>query len=162
MAITFTLVESTPNRLRYLAAQDGVVTSPTNPDVDGLAVIPNDGGATPDLRTDASPGPLDAIINSRLNGFPPNTGSPVVPAGPLTQAQARALYNSDDAASAVLTNDLVGRAVVEVTPRGDGRIAWAVDVNVDGQGDGVFEVRSDIGTVADAYIDFHFRHTLDL
>ncbi|KKL10631.1 hypothetical protein LCGC14_2553900, partial [marine sediment metagenome] len=52
MAITLALVEATSDRLMYLATQDGVISSP--PVVaDGFVVIPNAGGATPDLQTDA-------------------------------------------------------------------------------------------------------------
>ncbi len=165
MALTITaLVDATPYRLRYLATQDGVITSPSNPDVDALATIPNNGGATPDLRTDietvsvsgAGGIPLREIIRARLDGF-----GPLAP-GALTQAQARAIMNSDDPTSAVLTNQRVGRAVCRVYPRTGNNVPWAVDVNVDGQGDPVIEVRSGTGTAATAYVDVHFRHTDDL
>jgi len=160
MAITFALVDATPYRLRYLATQDGVVSSPPVA-ADGLATIPNDGGATPDLRTDATvnAGPggpvLRKLLRVRLDGYGP------LAAGAITQAQARALMNSDDAAGAVLTNYNVGRAVTTVTPR-LGLIAWATDWNVDVNGDPVCEVRSATGTAATAYVDIHYRHTYDL
>jgi hypothetical protein len=107
---------------------------------------------------------LDAIINARTNGYPPNTtsGTPTHPAGALTQAIARAYMNSDDAAGAELTNNLIGRAVVEVTPRTAPAVTWAVDVNVDAGGDPTVEVRSTAGLAATAYVDIHFRHTYDL
>lgn len=155
MALTAALVESTPYRLRYLLTADGVVTSPTDPDVDALVVIANDAGATPDLRTDASAGPLDEIINVRINGYGP------IVAGAITQAQARALYLSDDAAAAVLTNDLVGRAVSEVQGR-TGRLSWAVDATIDLQGDPCLTVRCTAGVAGTGYVDLHFRHTYDL
>jgi hypothetical protein len=155
MALTAQLVESTPYRLRYLLTNDGVDSSPSDPDVDGSVTIPNDAGVTPDLRTDASPGHLDRIINVRLNGYGP------LPAGAITQAQARALLASQDAAGAVLTNDLVGRAVCEVQGR-TGRLTWAVDVDVDVQGDPVVIVRSSVGVAGTGYLDIHFRHTYDL
>ncbi|UCC72054.1 MAG: hypothetical protein JSV86_17050 [Gemmatimonadota bacterium] len=157
MALTAALVESTPYRLRYLITSDGVVTSPSDPDVDALIVIPNDGGGTPDLQTDASPGPLDQIINVRANGYGP------IPAGAITQAQARALLASEDnvVAPVVLTNDLVGRAVCEVTGR-TGRLSWSCDANIDGQGDPTIEVRCTAGVVGTGYLDVYFRHTYDL
>jgi hypothetical protein len=154
MALTAALVESTPYRLRYLLTQDGAVTSPTDPDVDALVTIPNDIGGTPDLATDASPGPLDQVINVRRNGYGPFA------AGAITQAQARALMNSDDAAN-VLGNDLTGRCVCEVTGR-TGRLSWAVDVDVDLQGDPEINVRSTAGVAGTGYLDIHFRHTYDL
>jgi len=161
MAITATLVDATPYRLRYLMTQDGVVSSPPVA-ADGLVTIPNTlGGATPNLHTDsivnAGPGGpvLHKIMNARIAGFGP------LAAGALTQAQARALCNSDDAAGAVLTNYNVGRAVTTITPR-LGLIAWATDWNVDVQGDPVCEVRSATGTAATAYLDIHYRHTYDL
>ncbi len=165
MAIAFALVEATPYRLRYLCTQDGAISSPPVA-ADGFNTIPNDGGVTPDLLNDiasgAGPSPLRAIIRARLDGFPlTNSTTPIIPAGALNQAQARAIMNSDDNASAVLTNDLVGRSVVEITPR-TGTISWSTDVNVDGQGDPTIEVRSDVGGAATAYVDVHFRHTYDL
>lgn len=169
MAITLSLVYSRPDRLRYLCDQDGVISSPPVA-ADGLATLANDGGATPDLQTDmllagalagVSGLPLLALINAGRNGFGP------IAAGGLTQAQARAIFMSDDAAGAVLTNNQVLRAVCGITPRNGGgvpigSIQWAVDVNVDGQGDPVIEIRSSVGEAAAAYLDIHLRHTHDL
>lgn len=163
MAITFTLVDATPWRLRYLATQDGVISSPPVA-ADGFNTIPNQGGATPDLRTDigtvttsgADGIPLQKIIRARLDGF-----GPLAP-GPLTQAQARAIMNSDDSASNVLTNQRVGRAITEVIPRLGQGVTWAADVNVDGDGDPTVEIRSDVGVASTAYVDIHRRHTFDL
>jgi len=161
MAITFSLVDATPYRLRYLATQDGEISSPPVA-ADGFNTIPNQGGASPDLRTDpilttygAGGVPILKIMRTRLDGYGP------IAAGAITQAQARALCNSDDAAGAVLTNHNVGRCVTTITPR-LGLIEWTVDWNVDGQGDPVCEVRSTTGTAATAYVDIHFRHTDDL
>jgi hypothetical protein len=123
MALTAALVESTPYRLRYLLTQDGAVTSPTDPDVDALVTIPNDIGGTPDLATDASPGPLDQVINVRRNGYGPFA------AGAITRT---------------------------------GRLSWAVDVDVDLQGDPEINVRSTAGVAGTGYLDIHFRHTYDL
>jgi hypothetical protein len=161
MAITFTLIESSPHKLRYLAEQDGVILEQPS---DGFNTIPNNGGPSPDLRTDilavgSEPGvsgiPLQAPINARLTGFGP------IPAGPLTQAQARALFLMDDPANAWLTNQLVGRTLVTIMPRTVGIVAWAVDMNVDLEGDPVIEVRSVSGVPATAIIDVEFLHTVD-
>ncbi len=162
MAIAFQLVEATPYRLRYLATQDGVISSPPVA-ADGFDTIPNDAGATPDLQTDilAAAGarggpsgglPLQAPIRARLDGIGP------VAAGALNQAQARAILNSDDNALAVLTNQNVPRAQIRITPR-LGVIAWAADANVDGEGDPTVEVRSEVGTAATAYVDLLLQPT---
>jgi hypothetical protein len=162
MAITVTLVDATPYRLRYLCEQDGAP---------GEAVsIPNDGFASPDLRTDilavggdADSGgvPLQALIRARLDGIG------VIPPGALTLAQARALFNSEDAAGLVLTNLLQLRAKVDIIPRtnstgGDGIINWSYAINVDFSGDPVIDIRSEAGVQASAILDFHLRHTYDL
>ena len=138
MAFTAALVEQTPFRLRYLLSQDGQAgTSLT---------IPNDGGATPDLSTDVVGGPLKSIID--LTG--------------ITQAEARARLNSDDAARTFLTNNLVGRAVCDLVPRLASAQVWAADVNVDGQGDPVVEIETLITGTSGCYLDIHFRHTPEL
>lgn len=164
MAISFQLVDATPYRLRYLATQDGVISSPPNV-ADGFNTIPNAAGVSPDLKTDidtvstsgAGGIPLQKIIDAGRDGFGP------LAAGALTQAQCRAIMNSDDAASAVLTNQRVGRAITKVTPRTGQGVAWAVDINASlGDGFPVVEVRSDVGVAATAYVDIHFRHTDDL
>jgi hypothetical protein len=163
MAITFALVDAAPYRLRYLATQDGVISSPPVSS-DGFDTIDNDVGATPDLSTDINTvavsgggqAPLKALIYARRNG-----NYKAVTTGALTQAEARALLNSDDAAGAVLTNQNVGRCVTSVTPR-TGAVAWATDINVDGNGDPIIEVRSTTGTAGTAYVDLHYRHTANL
>ena len=163
MAITFSLVEVTPYRLRYLATQDGVISSPPVA-ADGFNTIPNANGATPDLGTDIATAtgagaggiPLNPIIDAGRNGYKQ------VAAGALTQAGARALLNSDDNAGAFLTNHHVGRAVITVTPRTPATVNWAVDANVDGNANPTIEVRSETGTAATAYVDLHMRHSDDL
>jgi len=162
MAIDFTLVDATPYRLRYLAVQDGVISSPPV-EADGLGTIGNSGAVSPDLQTDilsaaagvAGGSPLQKLIDAGRNGYKHL-------ASVLSQAEARALLNSDDAAGAVLTNKNVGRAVVTMLKKQEISVLWAADVNVDGSGNPVIEVRSDVGTPAAAYIDLHFRHTDDL
>lgn len=136
MAITFTLVHSSTNRLRYLAVNSG---SPLG----GTASIPNDGGATPDLLTDVVAGPIRAVVRARLDGIG------TVAAGALSQAQARAAMNEDGTVS--IGNVLVPRTRTTVTPR-SGTSAWVVDVNVDGAGDPVVAVTS-TAAAGDAYID---------
>jgi hypothetical protein len=169
MAITFGLVHAAPYRLRYLCYQDGRITSPPVA-ANGFATLPNDGGATPDLRTDALTGawtgggaakfhgsPLNNILRARLLGFAP------IAAGAITQAQARSLMNSEDApaAPAVLTNLYIGRCVTKIVAM-DVALVWAADWNVDGQGDPVCEVRSGTGTAGYALLDIHYRHSYDL
>lgn len=167
MAIVFTLVNATADRLRYLAVQDGDVTSPGDP-ANGFNTIPNQGGVTPDLRTDSLTGqgadgagglPINNIMRVRLWGYGP------IAAGAINQDQARALCNSeeaDPAAPVVNTNALRGRCVTKLAPRTGQGVDWAVDWNVDAQGDPDCEVRSTTGVAASCYIDIHFRHSYDL
>ena len=163
MAITFSLVERTPYRLRYLCSQDGVVNSPPQA-ADGFNTIPNAGGVTPDLRTDALAGCTEAgadhtallkIMRIRLDGLG------FIAAGAIVQARARALLLSDDNAQVTLTNLNMPRCFCEITPR-TGTICWTVDANVDGEGDPVVEVRSEVGVVATAYLDINLRWSFDL
>jgi hypothetical protein len=150
MAITFQLVESTPYRLRYLAT-----TSATGPDG---GIIPNNGGASPDLQTDLAndpSGPLRACVNARRNGFG------FVPAGtPLTQAQARAVLNTDNLKQVTIGNSpvtaITTRQIVAPTTA-----QWAVDIGVDGEGDPVVQVATVAGP-GTCYIDIHCRHSIDL
>lgn len=189
--ISFKLVEATPFRLRYLAFQDGVISSPPLPS-DGFATIPNDGVPSPDLLTDATDGANETgggavgnrtllvnIVRARLDGIG------VIPAGtPLTQAQARALLLSDDPTEALLTNNNVPRAIVTAQcsvrvfvpgqpfnplpsplptfAQLSSLVDFCVDANVDLQGDPVVEVRSGVGFPGFAYIDIYARHTINL
>jgi hypothetical protein len=142
--------------------QDGAISSPPL-ESDGLGLIGNDGSPSPDLLTDilsapegtAGGSPLQKLIDAGRNGYKHV-------AAVLNQAEARALLNSDDAASAVLTNNNVGRAVVTMLKKQAVTVHWAADVNVDGSGNPTIEVRSDVGTPGVAYLDLHFRHTDDL
>jgi len=175
MAITAALVEATGYMLKYLLTQDGV--SAGSPTVDSFLVIPNNGGATPDLRTDAltgaaaeGHGKLQEIIRARIDGYGP------IAAGALSQAQARALLSSDDATNAVLTNRNIMSCQMYVTPRtqvGSGGVlvggqagsgaAWLCDATVDASGDPVVQV----GTarrppaVGTCYLTIHLRHSMD-
>lgn len=161
MAITFALIDATPFRLRYKAYQDGEISSPPVA-ADGFNTIPNDGGATPDLLTDintvAPPGadgsPLRKLIRVRLDGYGP------LAAGAITQGQARGLLNSQDPGLGELTNLLILGAVTMVHGM-NAAFSWAVDWNVDGQGDPVCEVRSGTGTAGYAIVDIWYRHSFN-
>lgn len=151
MPLTATLVESTAYRLRYLL---------TNTSTTGTTItIANDGGATPDLQTDLATdpsGPLRAIVRARIDGI-----GTVAAGTPLTQAQARDILNSDGSGASV-GNNSVPRARLEITPR-TGVVNWAVDADVDGQGDPVVTVTTEDGTPGtEAYLDIHVRHSIDL
>ncbi len=148
MSITFTLVETSAYRLRYLATNSG---SPLG----GTASIPNDGGATPDLLTDLATnpsGPLQQIVRARIQGI-----GTVAAGTALTQAQARCIMNSDNSTS--VGNDYVPRAITEIWPR-SGTATWVVDINVDVDGDPVVAVTSS-AAAGTAYIDIHARHSID-
>lgn len=145
MPLTAVLVNSTPYRLRYLVTN----TSP----IAAALTIPNDAGATPDLRTDLAGDPSSAlreIMEAGVNGIG------TVAAGALTQAQARDLLLGDQTAN--VGNDLVPRAMVTITPRAT-TASWAVDVNVDAQNDPIINVIAEVGVApgAEAYVDVHFR-----
>jgi hypothetical protein len=157
MTISVTLVSATPERLLYRCNADGGAPN--------TVTIPNAGGASPDLRTDAlsatTPGaggsPMLALIRARLDGYGP------LPAGvALTQAQARALLASDDPTRAVLVSPLIGRAVCRMTQR-SAAVAelvgiWTVDVNVNGSGDPVVFVSYGF-SVAVGLLEILYRHT---
>ena len=119
MATTAQLVLQGHNTLRYLLTSD---------EQGGAVTIPNDGGVSPDLRTDAIAGPLREIARSRLDGIG------ILPPGARTQAQARAMLLADGAA-ANLGNNKVPRALCKLTAR-SGDVGF-IDANVDGQGDPV-------------------------
>jgi hypothetical protein len=158
-AIVFSLVESSPYLLKYLATTNGEGSS---------GVIPNNGGLTADLRTDilatlaaygsvgldVVPDPsLNALIFARINGYGP------IPAGtPLTQAQARAIFNSDESGSPGFLNNMnLPRAILSVYPR-SGESGWGVDADVDVDGDPVIKVTSGQNE-GDAYVEIRFLHT---
>lgn len=175
MAITAALVEATGYMLKYLLTQDGV--SAGSPTVDSFFLIPNNGGATPDLRTDALAGAaaegannLHRIVRARIDGYGP------IAAGALTQAQARALLNSDDPTNAVLTNRNIMSCQMYITPRtqvGSGGVlvggqagsgaTWLCDVAVDASGDPTVQVGTARRPPAagTAYLTIHLRHSID-
>ena len=98
MAVTVALAaDPTPYTLQYLATHDGVADGNT-------VAIPNAGGATPDLQTDnlnraawlttAGGYPASSHLADLINANRAGLGSIV--AGAMTQAEARALFSSDD------------------------------------------------------------------
>ncbi len=128
MAVTATLVFVGHNSLRYRCIQDGLA---------GTALtITTTGAASPDLLTDSVQGPIKKLAKAFTDGY----GS--LPAGILTQAQARALWLSDraNAANAPASGDpagslsLVPTAKVSLTVETPTTAPWLVDANVDGGG----------------------------
>ncbi len=91
MAITATLVFTGHNRLRYfISSLDGAGES---------VEIPCVGGATPDLLTDSLAGPIKQIARVKAQGY-----GLIAIGGVTTQAQARALWLSDNALTLVGPN----------------------------------------------------------
>ncbi len=157
MAITPSLIDRTPNRLRYLLTITAV-----SPAAQQNLVLANAGGATPDLLTDAtlgmgsaviaaagqtpspagapSRGPLLAIIRARLDGYGP------LAAGALNQTQARALLDSWEAAvpPVVISSEMVGRAQmsIRVVSGATAGLSIGVDANVDGDGDPIVDIEA--------------------
>ena len=111
MPVTAALVGQFNNHLRYLVTSDAS---------GGTLTIAAAGAATPDLRTDSLAGPIKAIANVQA------TGLGTVPAGAITQAQARAFLLSDD--STPVGNSDVPRTVASFTPR-SGLTVWFMDAN---------------------------------
>lgn len=139
MAATAQLVFQGHNLLRYLVTGD---------EVGGTVTIPNDGGVSPDLRTDAIGGPLREIVRASIDGI-----GTIPPATPLTQAQARAILLADGAAANV-GNAKVPRAKCKMTARNGAPAAGSVDANVDGGGDPV--VAATVAADQLAYLDIEF------
>lgn len=112
MAITAALVYRSPTRLRYL------ITATAG---GGEAVsIESDGGVSPDLVTDSVAGPLKNIVTVKTNGY-----GKIAVGGITTQAQARALLNSDDAVS--LLGAGIPSAILRLTERTTTTGNFAVD-----------------------------------
>lgn len=142
--ITLTRVEATPYRLRYLMTSTGG---------GGGTILGNHAGATPDLRTDA--------LTAAENGFQelPLYRALSVPLGWMAgaaQVQARELL-------------LGGPIHVQITPRSDVNVNWAVDAN-EGAAAGdaasagffVYVLASPGARVgATAYLDIKLRRTID-
>lgn len=124
------------NRLMYRINQGGNA----NPE---SITIPNAGGATPDLRTDALAGlqfgeapigglSLYRLLRARITGWGP------IPAGgpALTQDQGRALLLGWDENKLVITNPLVKYARTHIIGGvNTDALAWGIDVTINGSGD---------------------------
>ncbi len=122
MAITAQLVESSPNRLRYLLTY-----------ASGLATmnITSTGAATPDLLTDSKQGPLKKLAKVIADGFAGFA------AGAQTQAKARALWLSDWSGANPAPGAPAGgppgvtTAIARIAADRTGAIPWRVDADVD-------------------------------
>lgn len=135
MPVTTTLVHQAANHLRYLVVGTGAGAVPD---------ITSTGAASPDLITDTLAGPLKNIAKAFTNGY----GK--LPAGALTQAQARALWLSDDAGNAVVG----GVPHARVTVLGRSAVGlMSADANVDGQGHVLLQFQSDALGAFSFYID---------
>ena len=148
MAITASLIERTPHKLRYLCVSDGAATA--SPD---SAVIPNADGVTPDLRTDAA-------------GFTGSALDVLVSTAVVTQADARELLDGVGLTSA---GDLpTERAHLCVTPRNSiGDQHWGVDADeganagsAPSAGFGVIVVSGPNVNLAAAIVELQFDHTI--
>jgi hypothetical protein len=98
MAIVAALVYAGHNRLRYL------ITSTAGGETIDLE---GDGGATPDMLTDALAGPLRQILLVKTQGY-----GPIAAGGLATDAQASGLLQSDLAADAVFANYITGARIL--------------------------------------------------
>jgi hypothetical protein len=139
-----TLVEKGNNRLRYLVVNDSESPSSVR--------LTTTGALAHDLLTDSLAGPVKVCANAF------NDGIGQLPAGAMTQAQARAIWLADQA-DAVLGNRKVARCVCEVTPR-TGDITWLVDADVDGLGH-PFVLVSSSGP-SSAYVDVFTQGAIGL
>jgi hypothetical protein len=144
MAITATLVEQGHNRLRYLL--DCNTTGTTT------LTITTTGGATPDLLTDSLYGPIKKCAQAFTNGIG------LLPAGALTQAQSRAIWEADNS-DVVLGNGKVARCLPRLNRRG-GAANWTVDANVDGGGHPTMIVTAD--NTGQSYLDIQTQGAIGI
>ena len=124
MAITATLVEQGQNRLRYLVVATGTTA---------LALtITSTGAATPDLLTDSAStnGIVRKAARANLDGY--GAIAPITGLGVMTQAQARAIWLSDDPTGLVapLGQNTVPHLVCKTTSLTAGVDAPQVDANI--------------------------------
>jgi hypothetical protein len=134
MAITATLVEQGNNRLRYLLVCD--TTGGTTLD------ITTTGAPTPDLLTDSLNGPVRECAEAFTDGIG------ILPAGAKTQAQARAIWLSDNS-DTVLGNEKVPRTVCQLESRVAPAV-FTVDANVNSGHPELVITSNDVGS---AYLD---------
>lgn len=118
MALTATLVFVGHNSLRYLLNQSGGGSNTLD--------ITTTGAASPDLLTDSVAGPLKKLARAALDGY----GG--FAAGALTQAQARALWQSDMTGANPAAGDPAG--VASLVPTAKCRVSqnFTIDANVSG------------------------------
>lgn len=142
MAITITLVHQGRAHLRYLCSSSGA----------GTGTITSTGAASPDLKTDSLAGPIKNLANAFENGY----GK--LPAGALTQAQARGLWLADNAGAIITNSRRPPLAQSRLTFRVQaltGPLDAGVDANVDGGGHPTLTVSagSNAGAVWTGYLD---------
>lgn len=134
------LVQQAHNTLRYLVEYDGSTLIPH---------LTTTGADTPDILTDAIAGPILKCAQAFANGLG------VLAPGPLTQAQARAIWLSDNPALAyggVLNGP---RCTMRMMPRLNALTSWAVDVNVDEGGHPYVLITSD--AAGKAYLEIRME-----
>lgn len=165
MAITFQLVEATPDRLMYLATQDGVISSPPVAG-DGTGTIPNAGGVSPDLQTDAlgvasaalpdfgvSGIPILALVDGNRNGYGPFPQPPGLP-------NPTDLFTPNNVGVNAF-GVLLAVAFLDIRPR-TGTIAWSVvSPGLGADTNPTIRVDSDVGTPATAYVELKLITSLD-
>jgi hypothetical protein len=137
MSVTAVLVGQSHNHLRYLVTDSGEGGT-------GLDITTT-GAASPDLLTDSLSGPVRVCAQAFTNGLG------ILPAGALTQTQARAIWEAQNS-DTVLGNGKPPRCETLVQCR-SGAAQWAVDANVDGGGHPVVHVEHTTATAGTAYLD---------
>jgi len=144
MAITATVVETSPHRMRFLLQEDAATAS---------ALVISNAALLAALSMQG--GPIAEIIKSGQDGIG------TVAAGALTQATSRDILSSDGSGGSV-GNASVPRAVMTLTARSGAR-SWAADADVDGGGLPTISVASGAGAATDnAYLDINVRFSEDL
>jgi hypothetical protein len=151
LALSAALVRATQNRLRYLILNRS--SGGEFPVFGTTLTIPNDGGATPDLRTDADTvgGPIKRIMNAGV------TGIGLIAAGAMTQANARALLMEDRTSN--IGNEAVPRACTTIVHRAGDAVFYTIDANVDAQGDPILEFACE-PVAGDYYLDIRVQHSI--
>ena len=147
MSVTATIVAQSGNRLRYLI---------TASSAGGTVTITSTGAATPDLQTDSVGGPIKQASLVRTTGI----GS-IAPGTMLTQAQARALFLSDNTTSISSATSATGATIqglipqlkCQLVPRDGVTPDFDVDANVDGSGNPTITVSRVTAAVGDCYLD---------
>jgi hypothetical protein len=150
MSTTVVLVSAGHNHLRYLVTYSG-----SGPGT--IADITTTGAASPDLLTDSLNGPIRECAEAFTDGIG------ILPAGALTQAQARAIWMADNS-DVVLGNAKVPRAICSAVAREVFGTQFSVDANVDGGGHPVIHI-SELNTTVGAwsgYIDVEMQGPIGL